>query len=147
LPVDSADEIAPFAQANGIDQIFLVSPVTTQKRLDLITSKAAGFIYLLSRLGVTGTGDRSASDDRGLSEIVAAVKARTDVPVMAGFGISSAANAKAMYAAGCDGVISGSKVIDLAAKADGEQQLEQFYTSMLNASSYDSEQDKSKACK
>ncbi len=64
LPIDSADEIAPYAEANGIEQIFLVSPVTEAKRLDLITSKAAGFIYLLSRLGVTGVGQRSDETDR-----------------------------------------------------------------------------------
>jgi tryptophan synthase alpha chain len=147
LPVDSASEIAPFAQECGIDQIFLVSPVTAEKRLDLITSKASGFIYLLSRLGVTGTGQRSEAGDRGLSTVVSEIKARTGVPVMAGFGISSADNARAMYEAGCDGVISGSKVIELAAKPDGTQQLEEFYRAMLSASSCDSEPDKTSACK
>jgi tryptophan synthase alpha chain len=138
LPVDSADEIAPYAESNNIDQIFLVSPVTAPKRLDLITSKAGGFIYLLSRLGVTGTGQRSDEKDRGLSKIVGEIKSRTDVPVMAGFGISSAANATAMYDVGCDGVISGSKVIELAAKSDSDTQLREFYKAMLNASSHES---------
>jgi tryptophan synthase alpha chain len=142
LPIDSADEIAPYLAANGIDQIFLVSPVTAAKRLDLITSKASGFIYLLSRLGVTGTGQRSHEDDRELGAIVKEIKARTNVPVMAGFGISSAANASAMYEAGCDGAISGSKVIELAAKPDGPAQLEQFYKAMLSASSADNKPDK-----
>ena len=147
LPVDSASEVAPFAQASNIDQIFLVSPVTTDKRLDLITSSASGFIYLLSRLGVTGTGQRSAVDDQGLNRIVKSIKDRTDVPVMAGFGISSPANATAMYTAGCDGVISGSKVIEMAAKPDGTRLLEQFYKDMLSASSYDSEHGKTNVCK
>ncbi len=57
---------------------------------------------------------------------------------MAGFGISSAANAKVMFEAGCDGVITGSKVIELAGSTGGQGQLQEFYQSMLQASSYDS---------
>jgi len=137
LPIDSAEEVAPYARANDIDLIYLVSPVTAGQRLDLITSKAAGFIYLLSRLGVTGTGQRSAANDRTLGALVQEIKNRTSVPVMAGFGISSPANAEAMYAAGVDGVITGSKVIEMAAKSGAAAHLEEFYREMLKVSSGD----------
>ncbi|MBU6455150.1 MAG: tryptophan synthase subunit alpha [Cyanobacteria bacterium REEB67] len=139
LPVDSASEIAPFAQANDIAQIFLVSPVTADQRLDLITSKASGFIYLLSRLGVTGTAARSASSDQTLAALVKRIKSRTTVPVIAGFGVSSPSDAAVMFAAGCDGVISGSKIIELAASPDGAAKLDHFYKAMLAAASYDTE--------
>jgi len=135
LPVDSVSEVEPLARENDIDLIFLISPVTAPERMDLITSKAAGFIYLLSRLGVTGTHERSNKADSELANTVAQIKKRTALPVLAGFGISNAGNATAMYKAGCDGVISGSKVIELAAKPDAEDQLLAFYKSMLSASS------------
>ena len=146
LPIDSAAEIAPYAKANNIDQIFLVAPVTSDKRLDLIASQASGFIYLLSRLGVTGTEARSAQADQSLTGLVGRIKSRTQVPVIAGFGISSADNARVMFAAGCDGVISGSKIIELAAKPDGSAQLQEFYKTMLQAASYDTEHGKTNAC-
>jgi tryptophan synthase alpha chain len=139
LPIDSAAELTPHAQANDIAQIFLVSPVTADQRLDLITAKASGFIYLLSRLGVTGTAARSATSDQSLSALVKRIKARTGVPIIAGFGVSSPSDAEVMFAAGCDGVISGSKIIELAARPDGIAQLEQFYKAMLAAASYDTE--------
>lgn len=133
LPVDSADEVAPIARENDIDLIFLVSPVTSPERMDKITERAAGFIYLLSRLGVTGTHERSERNDEALAATVAALKARTNIPVMAGFGISNATNAGAMYRAGCDGVITGSKVIELAEKSDATEKLLEFYKSMMEA--------------
>jgi len=133
LPVDSSSEVEPLAKENNIDLIFLISPVTAAKRMDLITSKAGGFIYLLSRLGVTGTHERSQSADRALATTVSEIKKRTEIPVMAGFGISNATNAGAMYKAGCDGVISGSKVIELAGKPNAAEHLKEFYKSMLSA--------------
>ncbi|MBS1996637.1 MAG: tryptophan synthase subunit alpha [Cyanobacteria bacterium SZAS LIN-2] len=133
LPVDSSGEVEELAAANGIDLIFLISPVTSPERMDLITKKAAGFIYLLSRLGVTGTHERSQDGDRALAKTVAAIKERTSLPVMAGFGISNATNAGAMYKIGCDGVITGSKIIELASRADAETKLQEFYKSILAA--------------
>jgi tryptophan synthase alpha chain len=140
LPVDSAAEVEPFARANNIDLIYLVSPVTAPERIKLIASRAGGFIYLLSRLGVTGTKARSDSADKTLGALVAQIKQHTAIPIMAGFGISSPDNARAMYAANCDGVITGSKVIELASQKDGATQLERFYKEMLDTTSMEKSQ-------
>lgn len=139
LPVENVDEVLPAAKAYGINLIFLVSPVTTPRRLDLILKQANGFLYLVSRLGVTGTGERSYKKDMSLTELVAAIKAKTRVPVCAGFGISSRVDASQMFEIGVDGIISGSRVIQLATAATDHiigsdtKNLQAYYKEMLDA--------------
>ena len=133
LPAESADEVLPAAKANGIDLIFLVSPVTTEKRLDTILSKAGGFLYLVSRLGVTGVTERSTERDKALSNLIKQIRQRTSVPICAGFGISSKSDAEKMFGLGVDGVISGSRVIQLA-QSSGDNihsQLQDYYKEMV----------------
>ncbi len=148
LPADEADEVGPAAKKYGIDLIFLISPVSPLSRIELIAKRASGFIYLLSRLGVTGTGARSAEKDRSLADIIASIKKGTDVPICAGFGISRGADAVTMFAHGADGVISGSRVIELARDSDsGENGLQQFYAEMMAACNHSSESGKATAFK
>ena len=69
----------------GIDQIFLVSPTTTDARLTEAARSGRGFLYAISRLGVTGARDAVAASAEPLAERIRAV---TDLPVAVGFGIS-----------------------------------------------------------
>ena len=69
LPIESAEEVLPYAKANDVDLIFIVSPVTTDERLQRIATSAGGFIYLVSRLGVTGT-DKSAGNLTNLGGLI-----------------------------------------------------------------------------
>jgi tryptophan synthase alpha chain len=128
LPAESAHEVHPAAKANGIDLIFLVSPVTTPTRLDIILSKAGGFLYLVSRLGVTGIMERSAERDLALNNLIKQIRQRSSVPICAGFGISSRADAERMFEIGVDGVISGSRVIQLAQSS--QRDLQEYYKEM-----------------
>jgi len=147
LPPESADEVAKDARHNQIDLIYLVSPVTTEDRIQKIVSEAGGFIYLISRLGVTGTQERSHAKDGVLSELIAKIKQKTKVPIYAGFGISSGQDAKRILAAGADGVITGSKVIQLARSESGKPNLEAlaaYYKEMLSAVNSPSETQLSK---
>ncbi len=125
LPAESSDEIVGIAAGNNISTIFIVSPLTREERLDKIVKHARGFIYLVSRLGVTGTDERDASRDSRLTALISSIKKATDLPVLAGFGISTPAHAERMMESGADGVITGSKLVDLVAKADpGKMQAE-----------------------
>jgi tryptophan synthase alpha chain len=136
LPPESADEVAKDAKDNQIDLIYLVSPVTTEARIQKIVSEAGGFIYLISRLGVTGTQERSETKDQVLTKLIKDIKQKTKVPVYAGFGISNAQDAKRILAAGADGVITGSKVIQLARGENNKPNLEAlatYYKEMLSA--------------
>ena len=136
LPAESSDEVVSIGTANNIATIFIVSPMTREGRLAKILQHARGFIYLVSRLGVTGTDERDAERDSRLVALIAYIKKETDLPVLAGFGISTPAHAEFMMSAGTDGVITGSKIIDLVSKADPskmESELATYLKSMVAA--------------
>ncbi len=113
LSIDDADEIVPPAVAAGLDTVFMVTPNTIPERMKIIASRTTGFIYTVSLLGVTGSR-KKLSDD--VDSLVKRLKKLTTVPVCVGFGISSAEHAAAVARAGADGVIIGSKLVDLIEK-------------------------------
>jgi tryptophan synthase alpha chain len=110
LSIDDADEIYSPATSAGLDTVFIVTPNTDPQRMKVIASKATGFIYAVSLLGVTGSRDELSDMVEGL---VGKLKKLTDVPVCVGFGISKPEHAAAVARAGADGVIIGSKIVDL----------------------------------
>jgi tryptophan synthase alpha chain len=87
-PVEEAAPLRGPLVAAGLDPIFLVSPTTTDARIRKSAELGRGFLYLISRLGVTGTRDALASD---LAPLVSRVRAHSPLPVAVGFGISSPA--------------------------------------------------------
>ncbi len=112
LPVETAEEVLPISKANDVDLIFIVSPVTTDERLAKIATIAGGFIYLVSRLGVTGT-DKSAGNLTNLGGLISRLKSQTPLPICAGFGVSNKQTATALLEVGVDGVIVGSRIIEI----------------------------------
>src|SRR5437899_601990 len=111
--------------ASPVALIRLIAPTTTDERLAGAVRGASGFIYLISRLGVTGARDRIPPD---LAEQVARVRAVTALPIAAGFGISTAAQVRAAARA-ADGVVVGSALVDVLATAGlaaGERLLREF---------------------
>jgi tryptophan synthase alpha chain len=135
LPVENAGEVLPYARQNDIALIYLISPVTTESRLELICQNAGGFLYLVSRLGVTGTKERDEQTDTRLSALIAQVKERSKVPVCAGFGVSKPEHAETMLSLGADGVITGSRVIEIIRSQTGaaaQKQLGSFCREMLD---------------
>lgn len=108
LPAGADPGVERAVAASPLALIRLVAPTTTDARLAQALSEASGFVYLISRLGVTGPRDQVPAD---LPAQVARVRARTALPVAVGFGISSAAQAGA--AARCaDGVVVGSALVE-----------------------------------
>lgn len=110
LPAENAAEILPHALKCGIAPIFMVSPLTSKERLPLILQHAQGFIYLVSRLGITG---KNADYAQQLPEVLHAIKSQSKLPVCVGFGISTPEQASLVVAMGADGVITGSALIEL----------------------------------
>lgn len=110
IPVEETAELKKDCEKAGIDLIFLIAPTTTEERIQKILEKGSGFLYLVSRLGVTGArADISASSEELLSRV------KTGLPKAVGFGISTGEQAKEIRKAGADAVIVGSafvKIID-----------------------------------
>jgi tryptophan synthase alpha chain len=94
--------------ASPLALIRLLAPTTTPERLAHAVARARGFLYLISRLGVTGARDQVPPD---LGAHVARVRAVSPLPVVVGFGISTAAQVRAT-AALADGVVVGSAIVD-----------------------------------
>jgi tryptophan synthase alpha chain len=110
LPHDEADEVRAACDAEGLALVPLVAPTTTPERITQIGAGARGFVYTVSLTGTTGERDALPP---GLPDTVAAVRASTNVPVAVGFGISTAAQARAV-AEIADGVIVGSRIVRAA---------------------------------
>ncbi len=86
----SVEEAGPFAAAlhrHGLDTVFLAAPTSTRRRLELVAQYSSGFIYLVSRTGVTGERDTLSSS---VAPLVASMRAVTPLPLAVGFGISTA---------------------------------------------------------
>jgi tryptophan synthase alpha chain len=110
LSIDDADEIIAPAGSGGLDTVFMVTPNTDPERMKLIASKTTGFIYTVSLLGVTGSRERLSDT---VEDLVGKLKRLTSVPVCVGFGISKAEHAATVASTGADGVIIGSKIVQL----------------------------------
>lgn len=122
LSVDDAEEICGVAVSAGLDTVFMVTPNTEPERMKLIASKTTGFVYTVSLLGVTGSREKLSDTVQGL---ISKLKQLTRVPICVGFGISKAEHAEAVARAGADGVIIGSKIVDLIERnlSDKEKML------------------------
>jgi tryptophan synthase alpha chain len=111
LPPEAAGEIFPIARRHGIELIFIISPLTSPARLALIQQYAGGFLYIVSRLGITGVEERY---DETLSTLLQRIRQQSPLPMCVGFGISQPDHARKMFQLGADGVIVGSKILQLA---------------------------------
>ena len=118
VPEESADFNAVLA-LRGLDQIFLVAPTTSDARLRMIAGRASGFVYAVSRAGVTGARDEMSSEAVRLVERVRGV---TDLPVAVGFGISTAAQVADVWAY-ADAAVVGSALVSEVEKRAGSPDL------------------------
>ncbi len=110
MSIDDADEVVPSAVSAGLDTVFMVTPNTTAERMKVIASKTTGFIYTVSLLGVTGSRE-NISDM--VEDLIGKLKKLSNIPVCVGFGISKPDHAVAIARAGADGIIIGSKIVEL----------------------------------
>jgi len=109
LPPEESGEAAAASRAHGLDTICIVAPTTPESRLPRIAAAASGFIYYVSREGVTGVREELA---KGIPEAVGRIRRHTDLPVAVGFGISTREQVS-QVAALADGVVVGSALVNV----------------------------------
>jgi tryptophan synthase alpha chain len=107
LPPDEDAQNAELAQQSGLKRIRLIAPTTPAARIAQLTAEASGFIYYVSREGVTG--ERSEVAD-SMAERVAAIRATTALPIAVGFGISNPEHVR-QVAQHADGIVVGSAIV------------------------------------
>ncbi len=111
LPPEEADDYRAALDAHGLRTVFLLAPTSTDERIERIAKQSTGFVYYVSRLGVTGEQAALSAD---LQEAVARVKRHTDKPVAVGFGISTPDQARKVGAM-TEGVVVGSAIVRMIA--------------------------------
>lgn len=114
LPIEEEEIIVPVLEKEEIELIRLVTLTTPKDRIKAISNKGRGFLYTVTVKGITGTRNEF---DQELDQFLKNVKEVSSLPVVAGFGISSEEQIKELTAK-CDGVIVGSKIVDLFNKND-----------------------------
>jgi tryptophan synthase alpha chain len=108
LPPEEDDELCKPALEAGLNFIRLATPTTDDRRLPAVLENTSGFVYYVSITGITGM---AAPDTGKATEAVSRIKRHTALPVAVGFGVRTAAHARAI-AQGADGVVVGSALID-----------------------------------
>ena len=123
LPPEEGDELENLAGKSGVDLIYLLAPTSKDERIKLVASKSRGFIYLVTIAGVTGTRTELPPE---LGKFTLKVKRFARQPVCVGFGISTPEQA-AQVAQTADGVIIGSKLIQLMENDDAAMTATQSF--------------------
>ncbi|HWL16322.1 MAG TPA: tryptophan synthase subunit alpha [Opitutus sp.] len=118
LPPEEADEVAAACKAHGVDTVFIIAPTTPDARIARITAATTGFIYYVSREGVTGVRDQVAGN---IPEAVARIRRKTELPIAVGFGISTRAQV-AQVGAAADGVVVGSALVNCIRENLGQRE-------------------------
>lgn len=111
-PVEEAEPLRAPLVAAGLDPIFLISPTTTDTRIKRSAELGRGFLYVISRLGVTGARDTFADD---VDALIGRVRAHSSLPVALGFGISSPEQV-AKACASADAAVVGSALVNVIAE-------------------------------
>lgn len=112
LPVEEAGPFRNRLVDSSLDPIFLLSPTTSDARIRISSDLGRGFLYVISRLGVTGARDQVATDAEAL---VARVRAHSDLPLALGFGISTPEQVAAV-ARWADAAVVGSALVNVIAE-------------------------------
>jgi tryptophan synthase alpha chain len=112
LPIEEAAEFRDLLATRGIDMILLLSPTTTDERLKKAAALGSGFLYAISRLGVTGVRDQIAD---GAEEMVARIRRVSDLPIALGFGISKPEHVR-QVGTWADAAVVGSALVNVIAE-------------------------------
>ena len=119
LTPEESGEFETELRANGVDMIFLVAPTSTDERLKLVAQRASGFIYAVSRAGVTGAQSTVSAE---AEKLVNRMRQFSELPIAVGFGISNAEQVKDVnrYA---DAVVVGSAIVAEMERLQGGDDL------------------------
>ncbi|MEJ2035191.1 MAG: tryptophan synthase subunit alpha, partial [Maritimibacter sp.] len=108
LPPEEDEELCIPAQKAGLNFIRLATPTTDDKRLPKVLTNTSGFVYYVSITGITGAAEAQAGD---VGPEVARIKAKTDLPIIVGFGVNTPEKAEAI-ASVADGTVVGSAIVN-----------------------------------
>lgn len=109
LTPEEASSWVEASRNRGLDNIFLTAPTSTDERIEQVAKASTGFVYAVSRTGVTGTGSTISHSAEGL---VARIRQHTDTPVCVGFGVSTPGHVREVCSF-ADGAVVGSSVVKL----------------------------------
>lgn len=112
LPPEEGATYEALMEKAGLCNIYLVAPTTPDERIELIVKRGRGFIYYVSREGVTGMQTKVADT---IAQMTAKIRAHTDLPIAVGFGISTPEQA-ALVAQSAEAVVVGSAIVNQIAK-------------------------------
>jgi tryptophan synthase alpha chain len=133
LTPEEAGRFSAMLRAHEIDLIFLVAPTSTDERLKMIAERASGFIYAVSRAGVTGAREEVSAE---AEKLVNRVRAVSNLPVAVGFGISKAEHVDDVWRY-ADAAVVGSAIVrmieDKSGNADLVREIGQFTASLIPA--------------
>jgi len=127
--VEEAGEYLRVMQENDLAPVFLAAPTSPDERLKAIAENSRGFVYAISRVGITGTQTELASDAEGL---VSRLRKFTKLPIALGFGVSNAEHVKAV-AKFADAAVVGSAIVALVEKtppAEAAQAVGKFVSAL-----------------
>ena len=128
LPPEEDSELCNPAQAAGLNFIRLATPTTDDKRLPKVLQNTSGFVYYVSITGITGAAAAKASD---VAPEVARIKAKTDLPVIVGFGIRTP-EASQSIASVADGAVVGSAIVSEIAAGKSVAEVLSFVKSLAD---------------
>jgi tryptophan synthase alpha chain len=126
----SVEEAGPYVDAmrsHGLDTVFLVAPTSTRRRLELVAKYSTGFVYLVSRTGVTGERNTLSDSVAPLAELMRVI---TDLPLAVGFGISKPEHVRAVGGI-ADAVVVGSAIVRAVEQNASLEQLARELSSAL----------------
>lgn len=120
VSVEEAGAFVPTLRAAGLDTVFLAAPTSPAERLKLVAEYSSGFIYVVSRTGVTGERDQVSAQ---VAPLLASLRQVTDLPLAVGFGIAKPADAETV-ARQAEGLVVGSAIVRLIEKYAASDELE-----------------------
>jgi tryptophan synthase alpha chain len=126
LPPEEDAKLVGACRENGLALIYLLAPTSTPERIQLVTERSRGFVYLVSVTGVTGAREQLPSD---LGGFVSRVRSVTDKPLAVGFGISTPEQTR-LVAGHADGVVVGSALVRLCGGKNGPENATTFIQSL-----------------
>ncbi|MCW9042443.1 MAG: tryptophan synthase subunit alpha [Pseudopelagicola sp.] len=128
LPPEEDEELCIPAQAAGMNFIRLATPTTDDKRLPKVLQNTSGFVYYVSITGITGSAEAEAGD---VAPEVTRIKAKTDLPIIVGFGINTPEKSEAI-ASVADGAVVGSAIVSQIAAGKPVAEVLSFVKSLAD---------------
>nr|ATJ02990.1 tryptophan synthase alpha subunit [Porphyridium purpureum] len=110
LPLEESEYLLKITKEYGIEMIMLIAPTSPISRVEAIAKMATGCIYLVSSTGVTGLRDSFAIN---IKDLVKQIKSFTNIPIIIGFGISTAEHIKQVKKWGVEGIVMGSAFVKI----------------------------------